>query len=122
NYGTNERANSCYINAILKTFQKAFNKKKSDGKRMFKELTYESLFDLFELDPKTDNIGLSINKSLKFFEKFRLGLDVIDPFTTIVFQYRPQKLHELITPQVLRIMVHNNHCFELNEDIASFAH
>lgn len=117
----NKTANSCFINAILNTFQSAFNKKKSDGRRMFKELTFESLMDMFQIDHKTDNIGLSIHKSLQFFEKFRLGLDVIDTFETIVFQYRPEKLNEQINPQVLRILVHNNHCYQLNENITSFA-
>lgn len=120
--GLNERANSCYINAILNTFQEAFNKKKPDGKRKFKELTYDSVMVMLNMDYKYDNIGLSINKSLPFFERFRIGLDVLDPFHNIVFQYRPDKLNDQINPQVLRIVVNNNHCFQLNENVKSFAH
>ena len=120
--GANERANPCYINAILNTFQEAFNKKKPDGKRKFKELTYDSVMAMLNMDYKYDNIGLSINKSLPFFERFRLGLDVLDPFHNIVFQYRPEKLNDQINPQVLRIVVNNNHCFQLNEGIKSFSH
>ena len=80
----NFKANSCYINLLVDTWHDAFEKteKTKAGKiiRMFAELTYESVCSIIGLTCKSQDIGASIRESVKFFEKFRLGLDVVNVF------------------------------------------
>lgn len=112
----NFKANSCYINTIVDTWHDPFEKRKSDGKRMFVELTYELVCQIIGLKYKDQDLGASIHESKKFFEKFRLGLDVINEFSEILFSYRPEKgLNSHIFPQVLRMLVKNNHCYKLDK-------
>jgi hypothetical protein len=73
----NFRANSCFITLIVDTWHNEFEKLKSDGKRMYSELTYESVCKIVCLTCKNQDLGLSISESVKFFEKYHLGLDVI---------------------------------------------
>jgi len=71
---------------------------------------------------KENNIGLSIIKAVeKFFKVYRLGLDVIDERELLIFSYRPEKLNTNISPQIMRVCVHNNRHIELlNNNIESF--
>src|SRR5260221_289824 len=54
---------------------------------------------------------------VKDVEKFRLGLDVINVYGEFLFSYRPEKgLNPVIFPQVLRLCVHNNHSYRLDNE------
>lgn len=118
---TNYRANSCFINTILSTYREPFNKLKPNGKRIYAELTYDRLLNLLGIENKNQDIGLSINDSLKFFETYRLGLDVMNIYCEMIFKYRPQKeLNTNINPQVLRIVINNNHIHAVNHKAAKF--
>jgi len=112
----NFKANSCYLNTIIDSYKEGLDKLKPNGKRMYKELTYELLCEIIELPLRDQDIGLCIRKSLKFFEKFRLGLDVINVFEEVLLSYRPDNINTSITPRVLRILVHNNHTYKLDND------
>lgn len=118
----NFKANSCYINTIVDTYYKPFEQTKNNGKRRYAELTYQKLCDILKIKHEEQNIGLSINQSLNFFKRYRLGLDVINIYDELMYTYRPEKLNTNIRPQILRILVHNNHCYKLNDNIATFAH
>lgn len=116
----NWKANSCYINIILETYKQPFEKLSSEGKNL-PDLTYESLCKIFEIENKNQDIGLSITQSLKFFNQFRLGIDVVDIFGEIIFRYRPEKLNAKIRPQVLRVVIYNNHVYRINKNIKSLS-
>ena len=105
----NFKANSCYVTLIVNTYYLAFEKRKKGGKRMYQELTFDYFCSLIGIENKKQSLGLSIRNSIPFFEKFKLGLDVINVYEEILFSYRPEKLNTKIFPQVLRILVRNNH-------------
>ena len=64
---------SCMLTCIIEKYWEAFRKRKSDGKRMFKEnITYEYLCDLFEIPCTEDNISCNIPTALKFFKNLIL--------------------------------------------------
>ena len=83
-------ANSCFLNLIVDTWHSAFEKRKPNGKRYYVELTYESVCNIIGLKYKNQDIGISIRESIKFFEKFRLGLDVVNVFGEILYFFRPE--------------------------------
>jgi len=59
------KKNSCLLTAIIEAYYETFTKKKSDGKRMYKEdITYEYLCELFGLECTEDNIGCRLQTAL----------------------------------------------------------
>ena len=110
----NYKANSCFLNILVNTYRKSFEKCKHykfNG-------TYEDFCDLLDIDMKNDNIGITINKSLDFFKKFSLGLTVLGVFGKISV-FKPEKINKNINPRNLYLVVYNNHCYQLNEDLKS---
>ena len=69
---------------------------------------------------------ISLTKSKKFFEKYRLGLKAIDLFGNIIYKYPDDKDLETfnyshkITPRTLYVLIHNNHCYKLTCNKNSF--
>ena len=116
---SNFKANSCFVTAIINHFKPSFDQLK-DGIRQHSELTYESLCTLFQLEDKKQDIGLSINQSMKFFEKYRFSLMVINVFGNILFHYRPAKLNQNHNTTCMRLVVHNNHCYPIVNNIRKF--
>lgn len=114
----NYKANSCYFNIIVDTYHDEFEKVKKDGKRFFKPLTYESLCELIDIKFQNQDLGLSIRQSVKFFEKYHLSLIVVNVYGHILFSYRPEKRNQVITPQTLSILEHNNHCYKLDTNLS----
>ena len=113
--------NSCFVNLIVKRFQKAFEKaaKCQQYKKYKFELTTKSLCELCGIKYKEKDIGLSVKKYLVFFKKFNLGLHVFGPFGT-VFKYKPEKRNKHLNPSHLFIYILNNHCYEINENVKEF--
>ena len=95
-YQGNLKANSCFVNAIFEHYFDAFKRKYT------KELTYDQLCDIIKIDNMEQDIGLTIRDSIKFFEKYSLGLTVIDVYGKITFNYRPSKLRKDIYPAIRR--------------------
>lgn len=111
-------ANSCFVNLIHATYYEQCNKIHADGKRMRKELTRELLFELLGLDnSQSQDIGLTIKNAVKFFEYYRLGLVVYDIYNSVIFSFYPEKINDKINPNVLHILVHNNHTFRINQNL-----
>jgi len=106
-----EYINSCFVNIIVNTYQKAFEK----SKHYKLELTHEILCDICNIDYKKDNIGLSINKAMRFFEKYQLGFCAYGPFGNIIKRFKPDKQNKHINPWSLYIYVHNNHVYRITE-------
>lgn len=114
------RANSCFLSILVDTYYEAFQKKKSNGKRMYKDnITYEYLIELMGLEDKEQDIGCTIEQAKVFFEKFRLGLVVLDVFNKPLFEYIPENPNRKINPTVLYLIAHNNHVFKVNRNIKS---
>jgi hypothetical protein len=111
----NYHANSCFITALVDTYHDSFAKCSKYYK--FKA-TYEEFCELLDIDLKKDNIGLSIKKSLVFFEKFKLGLCVLGIYGVIKV-YQPAKPNKNISPSTMYIVVHNGHVYQINEDLKS---
>ncbi len=111
----NYKANSCYLNLLIDTYKDQFDKKKDkNGYRLYKELTYESICETIGMELKNENMGLAIRQSLPFFEKYRLGLDVVNYYGELLFRYTPEVINVNISPCRLRIMLHNNHPYLLD--------
>lgn len=118
----NPKANSCLINAIMQTYHQAFETVKTDGTRKYKELTYDYLCNILNIENLEQDLGTTINQVLPFFDKFHLGLDVINVFSESLLRYRPLNFKDTggdISPRVLHLLVHNNHCFVLNDNLKS---
>jgi hypothetical protein len=78
--------NSCFINILVDSFHKSF----VNNKHYKFNATYEDFRDLLDVELKTDNIGLTINKSLVFFKKFGIKLCVIERFG-VIEMFEPEK-------------------------------
>ena len=100
----NVEDNSCFVNLIVKRFQKAFEKASIQYKKYKFVLTTETFCDLCGIEYRNENIGLSVNKSLAFFKKFNLGLHVYGPFGSI-FKYKPEKRNKHLNPSNLLIYI-----------------
>ncbi|HRP36843.1 MAG TPA: hypothetical protein PLS50_03460, partial [Candidatus Dojkabacteria bacterium] len=75
-----------------------------------------SLCQIVNLTYKSQDIGMSLRESIPFFEKFRLGIDVVNVYGQMLWYYRPTKgLNPLIYPSILRVLMHNNHLYKLDQ-------
>ena len=117
NITPNLKDNSCYFNLILSTYKEVIeNVYNSNEERLYKDLTPESFCQILGIENKEQDFGLSIRSSLKFFEKFHLGLIVVNIYDDVIFKYIPPVRHNRIYPQTLYVLVYNNHCFKLNSN------
>lgn len=111
----NYKNNSCFINILVDTFYAAFQNQNS-----YKfDATYEDFCDLLDVNLYVDSIGLTINKALVFFKKFKIALCVIGVFG-IIEMYKPEKRSHRINPNALYLLVSNGHCYKLNENLNKF--
>ena len=114
----NYKANSCFINVIINTYYNEFEKLHSNGTRLYKQpLTYPYLCALLDVQNVHQDLGITVCESYKFFEKFGLGLDILNNQNECILKYRPlkRKLNDHIKPAVLRILLHNNHCIKIDK-------
>ena len=117
--------NSCYVDLLLKTYKPSIEKRIKTNSRKSKNnsdiyLTVEKICQLCSIKYKKDNIGLSLQKSIKFFETYKVGLKAIDIFGNDIMTYTPSIYNTHISPRTLYILVHNNHCYKLNCNVVSF--
>ena len=75
-----------------------------------------------EVENKDQDLGLSIRASLKFFQKFYLGLVVVNIYDDVIFKYIPEIRYNNINPHTLYVLVYNSHCYRLNSHENSFVH
>ena len=122
NIASNIKANSCYFNLIISTYKDSMESVMMKGKRVYRELTPEYLCQIMEIENKDQDLGLSIRASVKFFEKFHLGLIVVNVYDDVIFKYIPEIRHKNINPQTLYVLVYNSHCYRLNSNENSFVH
>lgn len=110
--------NSCFVNLLHAVYYEPLNVLKSDGSRRYDELTKDKLYSILNISTeRKQDIGLSVRNSIPFFEKYHLGLDVLNVFNTCIFRYRPEKMNTTISPEVLIILIHNNHVYRVNKNV-----
>ena len=117
---SNLKANSCYFNLIIATYKEAIERVTYKHEKCYEDLTPDSLCEYLYIENKEQDLGLSIHASLKFFEKFHLGLVVVNIYDEFIYKYIPEKRNKNVFPQTLYILVYNNHCFKLNSNEKSF--
>ncbi len=113
-------SNRCYVNLIVSTWQKYFERDRLLEPKYRKyniTLDAEYICDLCEINYTENDIGLSMKKSLKFFEKFKLGLLVLGPFG-VIYKHKPIR-NKNISPSSLYIFINDRHCYKINKNIKS---
>ena len=103
----NFRANCCMLTVIINKFYKYFQSKK------LKELSYDRLCDILKIKSEKNNIGLSIEDVMPFFNQFKFGFIVYDSFMNVV-----HKIESENKSMVLRILIKDDHVYELNKNIS----
>jgi len=122
NIESNLKSNSCYFNIIISTYKESMERVMKNGKRAYRDLTPEYLCQIMEVENKDQDLGLSIRASLKFFQKFHLGLVVVNIYDDVIFKYVPEIKYNNINPHTLYVLVYNSHCYRLNSHENSFVH
>ena len=111
----NELANSCYFNIIYNVYCVNFNKNSK-----YKNISQIELANIFGVQYGVQyikqNLGISIIESVRFFEKYKIGLKVFNIFKNVIYEYKPITYNAHVTPQTLYILVHNQHCWTLHDD------
>jgi hypothetical protein len=113
----NFRPNCCLLTCIINHFHRRFESIKSDGKRRYKALNYDSLCELLNLENTSSNIGCSINQAVFFFEKYKLGFFVYDMYMNLIFKYEPENPNNTKCYSALRVMCKDDHIYELNNNM-----
>jgi len=109
-YVTNNfKKNSCFVTLLVNVFQEHI-----------KNLTYEKVCEICNIDCQDTDIGLSIAKSLEFFKKYGVGLDVYNVFGKLIYQYihtenGKEKRSKLKNIRKVRILLHDNHTYFIND-------
>ena len=81
-----------FFNLIIATYKEAFNKVLYNNEKCYKDLTPERLCGILNIENKEQDLGLSIRTSMKFFEKFHLGLIVVNIYDEVIYKYIPEKI------------------------------
>jgi len=113
----NFRPDSCVLTAIINKYYDRFNKRKSNGKRLYKELTYDYLCEILELENKPDNIGCTIERAIeKFFSRFEFtGIYVYDSYMKLDTKFIANPNNKDLA--TMRVMVKDGHMYELTDNI-----
>lgn len=114
----NFRPNSCVLTAIINKYYDRFNKRKSNGKRCYKELSYDYLCEILELENKPDNIGCTIERAIeKFFKRFEFtGIYIYDSFMKLDTKFIANPNNKDLA--TMRVMVKDGHMYELTDNIS----
>jgi hypothetical protein len=121
------KSNSCLAKAIISTFQATFRQRKKI------RLSYEMLWDIGRPDEpyrESNEYQLTLEQAKRFFQQYNLKLIALDACHNVLMYYDP--LDELppdtdrraarnkMSPNILRLLVHQRHAFKLDHDWNSF--
>ena len=109
---------SCVLTAIINKFYNKFNEVKEDGKRKFKELTYQRLAEILEikLNDESNPIKLSLVID-KFFKRFNFAsLYVYDNYNKLIVKHEATDKKNTLS---LRVILHNAHLYIMNDNLKS---
>ena len=114
----NFRPDSCVLTAIINKYYDRFNKRKSNGKRHYHELTYDYLCEILELENKPDNIGCTIERAIeKFFSRFEFtGIYIYDSYMKLDTKFIANPNNKDLA--TMRVMVKDGHMYELTDNIS----
>ena len=87
-----------------------------------KNITGKELAQILNKRYTDRDFGLSILDCIAFFKKYNLGLKVFNIYYKLIYEYIPDKYNHNILPRTLYLLVYNNHCWKLNNEIESLAH
>jgi hypothetical protein len=114
------RKNSCLINVFLENFH---DRLKADPRYKSDDLSHEAIYQLctgIELLPEMD-AGLRLIDLIAVLSKYRICCTVSDMFNNLVFKFEPKCSKSLwFTGARLRLVVHDNHVWNVNKNIPSF--
>ena len=82
-------------------------------------LDVKSLCALCKVEYVEGDIGLSLEQSLNFFQKFNLDLVAVNMVGDVIYEYKSEE-NSRLSPRTLHILVHNNHCEKLTCDHKSY--
>ena len=106
-----ENDDSCMVDAIMNKYEECFQKSR------YKNLTYGLLCKILNIEEKKSGNAISLENAKQFFKKYKLGLIAYDTSYNKVYEYKPEKYSTHIRPRNFRLLVHNNHCYMLNNNI-----
>lgn len=113
----NIKANSCFYNLIIRLYSDQIKSKK-DRWREFRDEQGKfipgKLAELLEIEEEDQDLGLTIEQSLKFFQKFSISLRVWDVFGVVHKEYISPSRTKQLTPSTLNILIYNNHVYEFD--------
>lgn len=115
----NFRARSCLLTVIINKFYNHFNSIKSDGKRRYKELTYDYMCEILQIPNKKSDNACYINKAIEtFFTRFKFAeLYVYNCYMKLIHKHTA--IEDNKNKIVLRIMYNCEHVYELNDNLKS---
>ena len=114
----NFRPRCCLLTALINAYYDRFNRKKSDGKRRNKELTYEYLCEVLEVENQPSDIGVDIYTVIeKFIKTYKfLSFYVYDAYTNLLVSHVAEDSKDSVS---LRILLKDGHVYQLNNDLKS---
>lgn len=104
----------CAVTALLDRYYEAFQK----NKKSYTPISYDSIIKLLELEKVDGAYPCTINQSMKFFEKYRLGCKFFNAKMELIHEYIPEKQNHQIK-LVFYCILSNNHWYIINENIDS---
>lgn len=118
----NYRPNSCVLTAIINKYYDRFNYIKSDGRRAYKELTYDYLCELLDLESKPSDIGCTVERAIEYFFKVYdfTGIYVYDSYLNLIHKHISNPKNKNLS--TMRVMIKDSHLYELNDKIESLKH
>lgn len=119
------RANACLFTIIIDTYKNAIEKNYKCPLEEKREdwFDYEFLWNLIYPERKFSKIGelpTTFKHSIKYFEKYNLGLRVVNYHNEIIFQYpdniKTKQFNKNIFPNILNLVYHNTHVYKITDN------
>ena len=108
--------NSCFLTCCIETFYNYFEKRDKNGYRLRKELTYQNLANILEMDLKDDHNGIKVKDGIElFFKKYDFSLFIYDTFMNL-------KVHHPATNKAnksMRCIYKDGHLYLINNNLKS---
>jgi len=116
----NYKKDSCIYTTIINAYKNAFMKAQQNGRYVNFDLTYESLWNIIHPDKEYDSkkaLKDTVLNATRFFEHFKLKFYCIDINYKVIHKYIPESINKHLNPRSFFVLVHNNHCYEINSEL-----